>query len=104
MASTIYSVYDNISSKNIFNPLFESIMPVLITITVVLIAAFYFKDVDTKFLNEGIKIGLNRFIKVLIDLILFMPYADEFHKLYDGYWTHIPLNTYCDCGNGLNGG
>jgi len=41
-----------------FNPLFKSIMPVIITITVVFIAAFYYKDLDTKFLNEGIKIGL----------------------------------------------
>ncbi len=76
-----------------FNPLLESIMPVVITITVVLIAAFYFKDVDTKFLNEGIKIGLSWFfISILIDLILFMP-SSPMQMSFTNYMMDIGL-TY----------
>jgi hypothetical protein len=76
-----------------FNPLFESIMPVLITITVVLIAALYFRDVDTKFLNEGIKIGLTWFIiSILIDLILFMP-SSPMQMSFTNYMMDIGL-TY----------
>jgi hypothetical protein len=57
-----------------FNPLFESIMPVVIALTVVILSAAYFKDVNTNFLKEGIIIGGSWFlISILIDLILLMP-------------------------------
>ena len=76
-----------------FNPLFESIMPVVITITVVLVATFYFKDVDTKFLNEGIKIGLTWFfISILIDLLLFLP-SSPMQMSFTNYMMDIGL-TY----------
>ncbi|HEX7467659.1 MAG TPA: hypothetical protein VF324_03595 [Methanobacterium sp.] len=76
-----------------FNPLFESIMPVVITLTVVLIAVFYFKDVDTKFLNEGIKIGFSWFIiSILIDLILLMP-SSPMQMSFTNYMMDIGL-TY----------
>ena len=57
-----------------FNTLFESIMPVVIALTVVILSAAYFKDVNTNFLKEGIIIGGSWFlISILIDLILLMP-------------------------------
>ena len=60
--------------KTSFNPLFQSIMPVVITMTVVFLAVAYFKDVNTNFLQEGSIIGVSWFlISISIDLILFMP-------------------------------
>jgi hypothetical protein len=56
------------------NPLFESIMPVIITITVVLLSAAYFKGMNENFFNEGIIIGLLWFLlSIIIDLLLFIP-------------------------------
>lgn len=56
------------------NPLFESIMPVIITITVVLLSLAYFKGMRENFFNEGIVIGLVWFLlSILIDLLIFIP-------------------------------
>ncbi len=54
-------------------PLFESIMPVVVTGCAVLFAIRYFRDVKAAFLREGIVIGLAWFIiNIIIDLPLFM--------------------------------
>lgn len=54
-------------------PLFESIMAVVVTISVVLFAILYFKKVETGFLKEGIVLGLRWLgIALFIDLPLFM--------------------------------
>lgn len=56
------------------NPLFESIMPLTLSIIVVLMANLYLKNVQTGFIREGVIIGVSWFIiNIAIDLILFLP-------------------------------
>ena len=89
-----------------FDPLFESIMPVVITLTVVLLSAAYFIDVNTNFLKEGIIIGGSWFlISILIDLILLMPSSPmqmSFTNYMNGYRSYLSNNS-CYCRNGLYG-
>jgi hypothetical protein len=54
-------------------PLFESIMPVVVTIFTVLFSNLYFKKVEAGFLKEGIWLGVIWYlISVAIDLLMFM--------------------------------
>ena len=54
--------------------LFESIMPVTITIFVLFFSILYFKNVEKDYFNEGIMVGIIWFvISILIDLIMFLP-------------------------------
>jgi hypothetical protein len=60
--------------KTSFTPLFESIMPVIITSTAVILALTYFKGLNNNYLTEGLIIGVSwGFISILIDLLLFLP-------------------------------
>ena len=53
--------------------LFESIMPVVLTISAVIFSNAYLKKVNADYLKEGILLGLMWFaISILIDLSLFM--------------------------------
>jgi hypothetical protein len=53
--------------------LFESIMPVVITICVVLFSILYFRKLEAGMLKEGIILGLIWFaISLVIDLLIFM--------------------------------
>lgn len=53
--------------------LFESIMPVGLTISVVLFANLYFRTVTKKFLQEGFVLGIVWLaINIVIDLLFFM--------------------------------
>src|SRR3989339_1670152 len=55
-------------------PLFESIMPVVITLSVVVFTYLYFKKVEKNIVAEGAKLGIIfLLISIVIDLILFMP-------------------------------
>lgn len=55
-------------------PLFESIMPLVLTVIVVFSSVLYFKKLDRRFIREGFIIGVIWFvINILIDLILFIP-------------------------------
>ena len=54
-------------------PLFESIMPVVLTICVVFFLILYFRKVEDGFLREGVILGVRWLgISLLIDLPLFM--------------------------------
>ena len=54
-------------------PLFESIMPVVLTVSVVLFSYRYFRNISTRFLNESIKLGVLWFgISLGLDLLMFM--------------------------------
>ncbi len=54
-------------------PLFESIMPVTVTLCVVVSAILYFKKITTDFVREGIVIGVAwLIINLAIDLPLFL--------------------------------
>lgn len=53
-------------------PLFESMMPVVVTISVVVFSMLYFKKVDTAFFKTGILLGVIWFLmSVVIDLFMF---------------------------------
>ena len=80
--------------KTSFNPLFESIMPVVITLTVVFLAVAYFKDVNTNFLQEGSIIGVRWFlISISIDLILFLP-SSPMQMIFTNYMIDIGLTYF----------
>lgn len=54
------------------NPLFESIMPLVISLSVVVLAYFYLKDIKGDYVKEGVIVGVLWFItSIAIDLILF---------------------------------
>ena len=54
-------------------PLFESIMPAVVTLCVVIFANLYFRKLGKKFLKEGVLLGiLWLVISLVIDLLLFM--------------------------------
>ena len=54
-------------------PLFESIMPVVVTGSTVLFSVLYFARIGSSFLREGILLGIVWFtISVVIDLVMFM--------------------------------
>jgi hypothetical protein len=59
--------------RNSERPLFESIMPVVLTIIVIISSNLYLKKIDKDFLKEGIFLGLIWFaISIAIDLLMFM--------------------------------
>ena len=54
-------------------PLFESIMPVVVTVSTVLFSNLYLKNVEAAFVKEGILLGLSWLtISLVIDLLMFM--------------------------------
>ncbi|MFQ6087710.1 MAG: hypothetical protein ACE5K0_02255 [Candidatus Methanofastidiosia archaeon] len=53
--------------------LFESIMPVVLTICVVFFSVLYFNKLEDDFLREGILLGILWFaVSIVIDLMMFM--------------------------------
>lgn len=53
-------------------PFFESIMPVVITICVVIFSSLYFKKVEQNFIREGIQTGIIYLgVSLVIDLLMF---------------------------------
>jgi len=53
-------------------PLFESIMPVVLTFSTVFFSYFYFKHVDINYLKEGVYLGIIWFlINIIIDQLMF---------------------------------
>ena len=59
--------------KKAQSPLFETIMPVTLTLCVVFFSILYFKKVSKGFLSEAIKLGIIWFvISIIIDLLMFM--------------------------------
>lgn len=74
-------------------PLFESIMPVVLSISVVLFSYLYFKSVGQDVKTESIKLGLVfLFISLVLDLMLFMPNS-PMHLSLSAYVADIGL-TY----------
>ncbi|MCK4347723.1 MAG: hypothetical protein KAW47_03820 [Thermoplasmatales archaeon] len=71
--------------KDSNRPLFESIMPVVLTITVVTFSILFFKRVDKEFMKEGFIVGIVWFtISIVIDLFMFIPESN----------MHMPLVDY----------
>ena len=74
-------------------PLFESIMPLVITISVVIFSYLYFKNVEKNVKSEGAKLGIIfLLISLVIDLILFIPNS-PMHMSLTNYISDIGL-TY----------
>jgi hypothetical protein len=79
--------------KSFANPLFESIMPVIITMAVVIFSVVYFRGVNENFFKEGIVIGLVWFLlSIIIDLIFFIP-ASPMQMSFANYMMDIGI-TY----------
>jgi hypothetical protein len=54
-------------------PLFESIMPVVVTLCAVVLSILYFRKLGGGFVREGILLGVMWFvISIVIDLLMFM--------------------------------
>ncbi len=74
-------------------PLFESIMPVVVTLCVVSFSALYLRSLQTGFLMESIVLGVAWFaISILLDLLMFMPESPMQMSIID-YMKDIGL-TY----------
>ena len=87
VAFMIYPIHDS------NRPLFESIMPVALTLSVVIFGLMYFKHVEANYKNEGIWLGLIWIlICLVIDLILFMP-ESPMHLSFLDYLMDIGI-TY----------
>ena len=60
--------------RNTNRPLFESIMPVVLVLTVMIISVLYFKKIEKESLKEGLIAGVLWFVlSLVIDLMLFLP-------------------------------
>lgn len=79
--------------KTAGNPLFESIMPLVITLMVVTLSYQYLKTLKTDLIREGIIIGIVWFvINIAIDMVLFLP-ASPMHMSLTSYMGDIGV-TY----------
>jgi hypothetical protein len=74
-------------------PLFESIMPIILVLTVMIISVLYFKKIEKKSLKEGLIAGVLWFVlSLVIDLMLFLP-ASPMQMSFSDYMMDIGL-TY----------
>ena len=72
--------------------LFESIMPIIITISVVAFSNLYFKRVGEAFLREGVLLGIIWFvISLVLDLLMFI--EGPMKMIFSDYMIDIGL-TY----------
>jgi fumarate reductase subunit C len=78
-------------------PLFETIMAVTVTLTVVVFSILYFGKIDGGYLREGVRIGILWFvISIVIDLLMFMwgPMKMSFlNYMYDIGFTYLIYPT-----------
>ena len=79
--------------RNANRPLFESIMPVFLALTAMIISVLYFKKVEKESLKEGLIAGVLWFVlSLVIDLMLFLP-ASPMQMRFSDYMVDIGL-TY----------
>lgn len=79
--------------KASMRPLFESIMPLVLTITVIILAYYYLENINADYLKEGLILGVIWFIiNIAIDLAMFM-LASPMHMNFIDYMMDIGL-TY----------
>ena len=79
--------------KTSMRPLFESIMPLVLSIVVITLAYYYFKNLNSDFVKEGLIIGISWYIiNITLDLFLFMP-ASPMQMSFADYMMDIGL-TY----------
>ncbi len=76
-----------------YRPLFESIMPVVVAISVVFLSVLYFKKLEKDYLNESIIVGIVWLaISIIIDLVMFLP-ESQMQMSFVNYMMDIGL-TY----------
>ena len=79
--------------RNANRPLFESIMPIILVLTVMIISVLYFKKIEKKSLKEGLIAGVLWFVLSLaIDTMLFLP-SSSMQMSFIDYMMDIGL-TY----------
>jgi hypothetical protein len=79
--------------RNANRPLFESVMPVILVLTVMIISVLFFKKIERESLKEGLIAGVLWFaLSLAIDLMLFMP-ASPMQMSFSDYMMDIGL-TY----------
>jgi hypothetical protein len=72
-------------------PLFESIMPVILVLTVMIVSVLYFKKIEKESLKEGLIAGVLWFVlSLIIDLLLFLP-ASPMQMNFSDYIIDIGL-------------
>ncbi|MCK5112162.1 MAG: hypothetical protein KAQ84_01340 [Thermoplasmatales archaeon] len=77
-----------------YRPLFESIMAVAVTLSVVLFSVLYFKTVDKDYVKEGVMIGITwLIINLIIDLIIMVLLESPMQMSIGDYMMDIGL-TY----------
>ena len=79
--------------RNMNRPLFESVMPVVLVLTVMIVSVLYFKKIEKESLKEGLVAGVLWFVlSLVIDLMLFLP-ASPMQMSFSDYMIDIGL-TY----------
>ena len=79
--------------RNTNRPLFESVMPVVLVLTVMIVSVLYFKKIEKESLKEGVIAGVLWFVlSLVIDLMLFLP-ASPMQMSFSDYMMDIGL-TY----------
>ena len=79
--------------RNTNRPLFESVMPVVLVLTVMIVSVLYFKKIEKESLKEGLVAGVLWFVlSLVIDLMLFLP-ASPMQMSFSDYMMDIGL-TY----------
>jgi hypothetical protein len=79
--------------RNTNRPLFESVMPVVLVLAVMIISVLYFKKIEKDSLKEGVIAGvLWLVLSLVIDLMLFLP-ASPMQMSFSDYMVDIGL-TY----------
>jgi len=71
--------------------LFESLMPVIVTLIVILCCVYYFKKLTQDHLRDGLLAGVMWFIiNIAIDLFMFLP-ASPWHMSFCEYMMDIGI-------------
>lgn len=77
-----------------YRPLFESIMAVAVTLSVVIFSVLYFKTVNKDYVKEGVMIGITwLIINLIIDLIIMVLLESPMQVSIGDYMMDIGL-TY----------
>jgi hypothetical protein len=74
--------------------LFESIMPLVLTVVVTTLAYYYLKNINSEYLKNGLIIGgVWYIVSIVIDLCMFMP-ASPMHMSLGDYMMDIGLTYF----------
>ena len=92
--------------KTAGSPLFESIVPIFITIIVITLAYLYLKNIKTDFkrrCDNWCGLVYNQHSHRPCSVLTAKSHANDFNKLYDGHRNHLSNDTSNDHWNGIYG-